>query len=72
MSRMIYDYTKMVLERVSLDPELFAKEIKIAAKNLLPFELENLKKWLIFYTKDKPELKIYFLYFKLNKSKIKN
>nr|WP_269222361.1 MULTISPECIES: hypothetical protein [Flavobacterium] len=72
MSRMIYDYTKMVLERVSLDPKLFAKEIKIAAKNLLPFELENLKKWLFFYTKDKPELRIYFLYIKFNKSKIKN
>jgi DNA replication protein DnaD len=57
MSRMIYDYTKMVLERVSFDPELFAKELKKAIRNLLPYEMEHLKKWLFFFTVEKPELK---------------
>jgi hypothetical protein len=57
MPRMIYDYTKSVLERVSFDPILFMKELKKAVKNLLPYEVEQLKKWLQFYTNEKPELK---------------
>jgi hypothetical protein len=57
MPRMIYDYTKSVLERVSFDPILFSKELRKAIKNLLPYELEQLKKWLLFFTSEKPELK---------------
>ena len=57
MSRMIYDYTKSVLERVSFDPVLFIRELKKAVKSLLPYEIEQLKKWLQFYTDEKPELK---------------
>lgn len=57
MPRMIYDYTKSVLERVSFDPILFAKELKKAVKNLLPYEIEQLKRWLQFFTKEHPELK---------------
>jgi hypothetical protein len=57
MPRMIYDYTKSVLERVSFDPILFTKELKKAVKNLLPYEIEQLKRWLQFFTKEKPELK---------------
>lgn len=53
---MIYDYTKSVLERVSFDPVLFAKELKKAVKNLLPYEIEQLKKWLNYYMKEHPEL----------------
>ena len=57
MSRMIYDYTKTMLERVSFDPVLFLKELKKAIRALLPYELEQLKKWLINFTIEKPELK---------------
>ena len=57
MPRMIYDYTKEVLERVSFDPWLFIKELKKAIRNLLPYEIEHLKKWLLFFTNEKPELK---------------
>jgi hypothetical protein len=57
MPRMIYDYTKSVLERVSFDPVLFIRELKKAVKSLLPYEIEQLKKWLQFYTDEKPELK---------------
>lgn len=57
MPRMIYDYTKLMLERVSFDPVLFTKELKKAIKNLLPYELEQLIKWLIYYTSQKPELR---------------
>ncbi|WP_313807041.1 hypothetical protein [Flavobacterium sp.] len=57
MPRMIYDYTKSVLERVSFDPLLFMKELKKAVKTLLPYELEQLTKWLFFFTEEKPQLK---------------
>ncbi|MES2239974.1 MAG: hypothetical protein V4497_06905 [Bacteroidota bacterium] len=56
MPRMIYDYTKSILERVSFAPDLFVKELKKAVRNLLPYEIEHLKNWLLFYTKEKPEL----------------
>ena len=61
MSRMIYDYTKSVLERVSFDPKLFCKELKKAVKNLLPYEIEQLKKWLQSFIIEKPELKQYII-----------
>jgi hypothetical protein len=57
MPRMIYDYTKSVLERVSFDPDLFSKELKKAIRNLLPYEIDQLKKWLQFFTEQKPELR---------------
>ena len=47
----------MVLERVSFDPELFEKELKKALRSLLPYEIEHLKNWLLFFTDEKPELK---------------
>ena len=59
MPRMIYDYTKSVLERVSFDPALFCKELKKAIRVLLPYELEQLKKWLFNFTNEKPELRAY-------------
>ena len=57
MSRMIYDYTKNVLEKVSFDLKLFTKELKKAVRSLLPYELEHLRNWLLFFTNEKPELK---------------
>jgi hypothetical protein len=54
---MIYDYTKSVLERVSFDPILFVRELRKAVKSLLPYEIEQLKKWLQFFTEERPELK---------------
>ena len=55
--RMIYDYTKIVLEKVSIDPSQFCKELRKANKNLLPSEIEQLKTWLENFTKGRPELK---------------
>lgn len=54
---MIYDYTKSVLERVSFDPVLFIKELRKAVKALLPYELEQLRNWLVYFTDEKPDLK---------------
>jgi hypothetical protein len=57
MSRIVYEYTKMVLERVSFDAVLFEKELEKAIRNLLPYEIEDLKIWLLVFVDEKPELK---------------
>jgi hypothetical protein len=57
MSKMMFDYTKSVLERVSFDPILFCKELEKAIKALLPYEMELLREWLLVFTIEKPELK---------------
>ncbi|WP_298121267.1 hypothetical protein [Flavobacterium sp.] len=57
MSRLIYDYTKSVLERVSFDTRLFCKELDKAVRVLLPYEIEQLTEWLLNFTKEKPELR---------------
>ena len=62
MSRMIYDYTKSVLERVSFDPVLFVRELRKAVKSLLPYEIEQLTEWLLNYTIEKPELRQCLIY----------
>jgi hypothetical protein len=56
MKKTMFSYTKNVLERVSFDPILFCKEIKKALKVLLPYEIEQLKDWLMQYVEEKPEL----------------
>jgi hypothetical protein len=56
MKKTMFTYTKNVLERVSFDPSLFCKELKKALKVLLPYEIEQLKDWLLQYTQEKPEL----------------
>ena len=57
MSKIMFDYTKSVLERVRFDPILFCKELEKAIRTLLPYELEQLKEWLFDFTYEKPELK---------------
>jgi hypothetical protein len=54
--RMIYDHTKIILEKVSEDPSLFCKELRKANKNLLPYEIEQLRIWLVNFTSERPEL----------------
>ena len=49
-------YTKLILSKVSFDPNLFYRELKKAVNSLLPYEVEELKEWLNVYTKNKPEL----------------
>ena len=57
MSKIMFDYTKSVLERVSFDPALFCKELEKAIRTLLPFELDQLREWLFDFIIEKPELK---------------
>jgi hypothetical protein len=57
MSKIMFDYTKSILERVSFDTILFCKELEKAIKTLLPYEMEQLREWLLHFTIEKPELK---------------
>ncbi|MGO4770351.1 hypothetical protein ACEN2I_01710 [Flavobacterium sp. W22_SRS_FK3] len=57
MSKMMFDYTKSILERVSFDPVLFYKELEKAIRTLLPYEMEQLQEWLLHFIVEKPELK---------------
>ncbi len=57
MSKVMFDYTKSVLERVSFDTTLFCKELEKAIKTLLPYEMELLREWLLNFVVEKPELK---------------
>ena len=62
MPRVMFTYTKSILERVSFDPKLFCKELEKALKNLLPYELEQLREWLLQFTKEKPQLRQCLIY----------
>jgi hypothetical protein len=55
--RMIYDHTKIILEKVCFDSNLFCKELKKANKNFFPYKIEHLRIWLENFTKGRPELK---------------
>ena len=56
MKRPMIEYTKLILSKVSFDPNLFYRELKKAVNSRLPYEVEELKEWLNVYTKNKPEL----------------
>jgi DNA replication protein DnaD len=62
MPRSVFAYTKSILERVSFDKKLFRKELEKALKNLLPYEIELLRDWLIQFTAERPELRQCLIY----------
>ncbi|UNY98711.1 hypothetical protein MQE36_16740 [Zhouia spongiae] len=64
MPRAMYEYTKMVLQKVSFDTVLFCKELEKAASRLLPYELDELRLWLQQFIHEKPELSQCLIYLK--------
>lgn len=62
MTRSMYSYSKAILERVSFDPKLFCKELEKAIKMLLPYEIDQLRDWLLQFTEEKPELRQCLIY----------
>lgn len=58
------EYTITVLQKVSFDARLFGKELKKAVSRLLPFEIEELKRWLQTFILDKPQLRQTMVYLK--------
>lgn len=58
------DYSILILEKVSFDPNLFSKELEKAIKIILPCEMEQLEIWFLAFTKNRTELKKFKDYFK--------
>jgi hypothetical protein len=57
MARAMFEYTITILEKVSFDPTLFSKELQKAMERLLPFEISELKIWLVNLLKLHPQLR---------------
>lgn len=52
----MFDYTKIVLNKVSFDPSLFCKELQKALQRLLPHEITELKIWINSLVSANPQL----------------
>lgn len=57
MARAIFEYTKIVLKKVSFSADLFCREFEKAIQSLLPYEIEELLIWVNQFTYNKPELR---------------
>lgn len=57
--RTMSTYIQRKLERASLNPEVFNKELNQSIKLLIASEIDELAKWFVVYTKDKPQLRNY-------------
>lgn len=62
MARAMFEYTKTVLHKVSFDVTLFCKEVQKALQRLLPYEIEELKLWIIALTRQNPQLNQCLIY----------
>lgn len=62
MARAMFEYTKTILNKVSFDVTLFCKEVEKALKRLLPYEIEELKVWIIALTRQNPQLNQCLIY----------
>lgn len=64
MARAMFEYTKIILKKVSFDSVLFCKELQKAVDRLLPFEIEELLIWVDSLIKGRPELNKCVIYLK--------
>jgi len=64
MARAMFEYTKTVLNKVSFDVTLFCKEVKKALQRLLPYEIEELKIWIMALIRQNPQLSQCLIYLK--------
>jgi hypothetical protein len=62
MPRAMLEYTKEILKKVSFDPQLFCRELKKATERLLPYELDELRDFIIRLTQVNPSLKQCMIY----------
>ncbi|HEY5688923.1 MAG TPA: hypothetical protein VIS27_11525 [Yeosuana sp.] len=56
MARAMLEYTKTILHKVSFDVNLFCKEVQKAVQRLLPYEIEELKLFILSLVQQNPEL----------------
>ncbi|WP_242119508.1 hypothetical protein [Aestuariivivens sediminicola] len=64
MARAMLEYTKTVLHKVSFDVTLFCREVQKALTRLLPYEIEELKKFIQSLIQQNPELNQCLIYLK--------
>ncbi|MBU2949339.1 hypothetical protein KO493_01335 [Tamlana agarivorans] len=64
MARAMMEYTKIVLDKVSFDTNLFCKEVQKALQRLLPYEIEELKIFIHSLVLQNPELNQCLIYLK--------
>lgn len=62
MARAMLEYTKTVLKKVSFDVTLFCKEVQKAVQRLLPYEIEELKIFILSLVQQNPELNQSLIY----------
>ena len=55
-NRLMFDYTKRILENVSFDSALFVKEFNKALLQMVPYDVDRLEQWVEKYVADKPNL----------------
>lgn len=58
----MFEYTKEILKKVSFDANLFCKELKKATERLLPYELDELKDFILSLMQKNPSLKQCLVY----------
>ncbi|WP_067149531.1 hypothetical protein [Pseudotamlana agarivorans] len=64
MARAMMEYTKTVLDKVSFDSNLFCREVQKAVQRLLPYEVEELKIFILSLVQQNPELNQCLIYLK--------
>ncbi|AUS04470.1 hypothetical protein [Pseudotamlana carrageenivorans] len=64
MARAMMEYTKTVLDKVSFDSNLFCREVQKAVQRLLPYEVEELKIFILSLVQQNPELNQCLVYLK--------
>jgi hypothetical protein len=62
MARAMFEYTKTVLNKVSFDVNLFCREVKKALQRLLPYEIEELKLFILTLIRQNPQLNQCLIY----------
>lgn len=62
MARAMLEYTKTILNKVSFDATLFCKEVQKAIERLLPYEIEELKIFILSLVQQNPELNQCLIY----------
>lgn len=68
MARAMYEYTKTILEKVSFDVVLFCKEVEKAIDRLLPYEVEELREFILQLVNENPDLNQCLIYLEEEKS----
>ena len=58
------EYTITVLDKVSFDATLFCREVQKAVKRLLPYEIEELRIYILSLVQQNPELNQCMIYLK--------